>query len=261
MTGHATGLVADFLPALMDPDRPVPQGLQDGQGRPAGRRFNVYRNNVTVSLTEALTQGFPAVVKLLGPEYFTAIARVFVQDNPPQSRLMMHYGAGFAEFLETVPALARLGYVGDVARLELALRRSYHAADAAPLDPAILGAIAPDDLPATRFTLAPAVMLIRSRWPIHAIWAYNMIPGSPAPQVQGQAQDVMITRPGFDPAAHPLTPGGAAFVAALMEGATLGAAHDAGASSDDIADPADFDPSPILGLLITGGAITGLKYE
>lgn len=256
-----TGLVADFLPALMDPARPVPSGLQDGQGRPAGRRFNVYRNNVTVSLTEALAQGFPAVVKLLGDEYFTAIARVFVQDNPPQSRLMMHYGDGFPAFLDSVPAIARLGYVGDVARLELALRRSYHAADAAPLDPAILGAIAPDDLPVTRFTLAPALMLLRSRWPIHAIWAFNMIPGSPAPRTQGQAQDVLITRAGFDPEPHPLPPGGAAFVAALMQGETLGAAHEAGATSDDMADPAAFDPSPILGLLIAGGAITGLTYE
>ena len=249
-----TGLVADFLPALMDPDRPVPQGLQDGAGRPAGRRFNVYRNNVTVSLIEALTQGFPAVVKLVGAEYFAAIARVFVQDNPPQSRLMMHYGAGFPAFLETVPALTQLGYIGDVARLELALRHAYHAADAAPLDPALLGAIAPDDLPATRFTLAPSLMLIRSRWPIHAIWAYNMIPNSPAPQAQ--AQDVLIIRPQFDPEPHSLPRGGADFVAALMQGATLGAAHDAGAATHD-----SFDPSPILGLLIAGGAITGLKYE
>jgi hypothetical protein len=247
-----TGLVDDFLPALMDPDRPVPQGLQDGKGRAAGRRFNVYRNNVTVSLIEALTQGFPAVVKLLGADYFKAIARIFVQDNPPQSRLMMHYGAGFPAFLEGIAALQHLGYLGDVARLELSLRRSYHAADAAPLDPALLGAIAEEDLPGTAFTLAPAVMLIRSRWPIHAIWAFNMIPGSPAPQAG--AQDVLITRPEFDPVAHPLPKGGAAFVAALMEGAPLGTAHDAGLAED-----ADFDPAAILGLLIAGGAITGAQ--
>ena len=254
MTGHITGLVADFLPALLDPDRPVPQGLQDGAGRPAGRRFNVYRNNVTTSLIAALEQGFPAVLSLLGPQNFTGLARAFVQDNPPQSRLMMHYGAGFPDFLDATPALKHLGYLGDVGRLELALRRSYHAADAAPLDPAALGAIAADDLPATRFTLAPAVEVIRSPWPLHAIWAFATIPGSPKPQAQ--AQDVLITRPDFDPIAHPLPPGGADFIAALMQGATLGAAHDAGASAHD-----SFDPAPLLGLLIAGGAITGLKYE
>lgn len=249
-----TGLIDDFLPALMDPDRPVPQGLQDGQGRPAGRRFNVYRNNVTTSLIAALEQGFPAVAKLLGPQNFSGLARAYLQDNPPQSRLMMHYGAGFAEFLEAIPQLSHLGYLGDVARLELALRRSYHAADAAPLDPAALGAIPPEHLPATRFTLAPAVAIIRSPWPLHAIWTYTMIPGSPKPQAT--PQDVLITRPDFDPEAHPLPQGGADFIAALMTGRTLGSAHDAG-----VAVQTDFDPAPILGLLIAGRAVTGLSSE
>lgn len=251
MTGLVTGLIDDFLPALMDPDRPVPQGLQDGQGRPAGRRFNVYRNNVTTSLIAALEQGFPAVLSLLGPQNFTGLARAFVQDNPPESRLMMHYGAGFPEFLEATPALAHLGYLGDVARLELALRRSYHAADAAPLDPATLGAIAAEDLPATRFTLAPAVEVIRSQWPLHAIWAFATIPGSPKPPAQ--AQDVLITRTDFDPEAHPLPPGGSAFITALMQGTPLAAAHEAGLAEDD-----SFDPAPILGLLIAGAALTSL---
>lgn len=245
-----TGLVSDFLPALMDPDLPVPQGLQDGQGRPAGRRFNVYRNNVTASLIAALQEGFPAVLSLLGAQNFSGLARGFVQANPPQSRLMMHYGAGFPAFLEGIAALQHLGYLGDVARLELALRRSYHAADATPLDPAALGAIAADDLPATAFTLAPAVELIRSPWPLHAIWAFATIPGSPKPQAS--AQDVLLTRPDFDPEAHPLPAGGGAFVAALLAGQSLGDAHAAGAACD-----AAFDPAPILGLLIAGGAITG----
>lgn len=249
-----TGLIEDFLPALMDPDRPVPAGLQDGQGRPAGRRFNVYRNNVTTSLIAALEQGFPAVAKLLGPQNFNGLARAFIQANPPASRLMMHYGAGFAEFLETTAALSHLGYLGDVARLELALRRAYHAADAAPLDPATLGVIPPDRLAATTFTLAPAVELIRSHWPLHAIWSYALVPDSPKPAPQ--AQDVLITRPDFDPVAQPLPPGGAAFVTVLIAGASLGTAHDAG-----LAEAAGFDPSTILGLLIAGGALTGLNTE
>lgn len=227
---------------------PVPEGLQDGRGNPASRRFDVYRNNVAASLIAALEVGFPAIAKLLGPQNFTTTARIYVQGHPPASQLMMHYGASFPAFLEAAPPLAHLGYLGDVARLELALRRSYHAADAAPLAPEIIGAIAPEDLAETRLCLAPAAELIRSRWPVHAIWAFNMIPDSPKPQPV--AQDVLVTRPAFDPVAHPLPAGGAAFIAALMAGQTLGAANDAGLAQDDA-----FDPAETLGLLIAGGTI------
>ena len=246
-----TGLVADVLPALRDPALPVPDGLTDGQGRPAGRRFNVYRNNITASLIAALETGFPAIRSLLGPENFTGLARLYQQDNPPDSRLMMHYGAGFPAFLDSHPALAHLAYLGDVARLELALRRAYHAADAAPLDPAALAAIPPEALPELRFTLAPAVILVPSRWPIHAIRAFALTPGSPQPPAT--PQDVLITRPGFDPEAHPLPPGGAAFLKALMAGATLGDAQ-----ADGVAAAPGFDPAPVLALLIAGQAVTGI---
>lgn len=245
-------LTQEFLPALLDPARPVPEGLQDGRGNPAGRRFDVYRNNVTASLVAALEVGFPAIAKLLGPQNFTTAARLYVQGHPPESQLMMHYGTAFPAFLEAAAPLAHLGYLGDVARLELALRRAYHAADAAPLAPETLGAIPPEDLTEARLTLAPAVELLRSRWPVYAIWAFNMIPDSPKPQAV--AQDVLITRPAFDPVAQPLPPGGAAFVAALMTGQTLGAAHDAGLAGDD-----SFDPTETLGLLIAGGAIVAAQ--
>ena len=57
-----------FRSALLDPSLPVPGGLTDAEGRPAGARYNVYRNNVAVSLTEALHTGFPIISKLLGKE-------------------------------------------------------------------------------------------------------------------------------------------------------------------------------------------------
>ena len=246
-----TGLVVEFLPALLDPDLPVPPGLQDGQGRPAGRRFNVYRNNVTASLIAALETGFPAIHSLLGAQNFTALARAFAQANPPQSRLMMHDGAGFPEVLETRPQLAHLGYLGDVARLELALRHAYHAVDAAPLDPAILANLPPEALPETCVTLAPATRLVPSPWPIVAIRDFALTPGRPQPPAV--AQDALVTRPGFDPQAHPLPPGGAAFLQALMQGDTLARAQEAGLTAAP-----GFDPAPVLALLIAGQAITGI---
>jgi len=45
-----------FSQALLAPDLPIPEGLTDGQGAPAGKRFAVYRNNVTLII--AVATGF-----------------------------------------------------------------------------------------------------------------------------------------------------------------------------------------------------------
>ncbi|MEM9499427.1 MAG: DNA-binding domain-containing protein [Pseudomonadota bacterium] len=242
----------DFRAALMDATRPVPPGLTDGAGHPAGRRFAVYRNNVAVSLTDALQEGFPAIRKLIGDENFHNVAGVFLRRHPPDSPLLMFYGQQFATFLAGFPPLAHLPYLADVARLEQAMREVYHAADATAIDPGALGALPPESLAEARFTLAPSVRVLRSDWPVHAIWAYNCVPNSPKPEPR--AQDVLITRPEFDPVPVPIAPGDTAFISALMEGSTLGVAAEAGAASRP-----DFDLSHALGLLLSGGALTSLK--
>ncbi len=241
-----------FHDALLDAARPVPEGLSDGQGRPAGRRFAVYRNNVAASLTEALEESFPAIAKLIGPENFRKVAGVFLRRHPPETPMLAQYGAGFAEFLEGFAPLRHLGYLPDVARLEQARRRAYHAADADPADPAMLQTLPPDQLAETCFGLAPATELVPSRWPIHAIWAFNMVEGAPKPQPGPQT--VLITRPDFDPELAPVAPGTAAFVATLRAGQPLGAAHEAAT----VADP-DFDLSQALALLLGAKAITSIR--
>ena len=77
-----------FRAALMDAEKPTPDGLTDGQGRPAGKRFAIYRNNVAISLTEALTESFPVVQKLIGQENFRNIAGLYIRQNPPRSPMM-----------------------------------------------------------------------------------------------------------------------------------------------------------------------------
>ena len=151
---------ATFYRALLNPDLPVPAGLIDAGGRPAGSRFSVYRNNVTSGLTEVLQMGFPVLQKLLGEAYFKALAVSFLRENPPTSRIMMLYGAAMPGFLENFPPLAHLPYLADVARLEQALRCSYHAADAPPIDAARLSALSPEAFMAARLELAPALQLI-----------------------------------------------------------------------------------------------------
>lgn len=242
-----------FHAALLNPSAEIPAGLIDAKGNAAGRRFSVYRNNVAVSLTEAMHQAFPVITKLLGAQNMDGLAGIFLRQHPPASPLMMHYGAAFPEFLAQMQQLSHLGYLPDVARLELALRRSYHAADSTPV-PAEAFSIEPEKLLASTVTIAPATEVLRSRWPIYSLWRFNTEEG--APQPQAIAEDVLITRPEFDPAPHLLPQGGATWIDALRKGQSIGAAHEAA-----LAEHPDFDLGATLTLLLQGGAITSLTQE
>lgn len=235
-----------FRSAMMDAAQPVPEGLSDARGDGAGKRFDVYRNNVAVSLTEALEQAFPTVRTLVGDEFFKAMAGVYLRKSPPGSPMLMQYGETFPGFLSGFQPVAHLGYLPDVARLEQAMRESYHAKDTAPADPAALQDIPPDRLMAARLALAPATRLVRSPWPIHAIW---MATHQNGPKPSSAAQDVLITRPEFDPQLTLLPAGGAAFTEMLAKH-TFGEAL---AMAQRTAP--DFDLTATLGALISGGAI------
>lgn len=244
---------AMFHRALLDPSQDVPKGLTDSQVRPAGRRFNVYRNNVAVSLTEAMHQAFPVIAKLLGKENMDGLAGIFLRQHPPSSPLMMHYGEAFPEYLAGLDQLSHLGYLPDVARLELALRRSYHAADSTPVA-AEAFAITPEELQTARLGFAPAMEILRSDWPVHGIWRFNMEDGAPKPQPG--AQDVLITRPEFDAAPHLLPPGGVDWIEALQQGQPIGSALETALHVNE-----SFDIGATLTLLLQGGAITTLTTK
>lgn len=239
-----------FTAALLAPDAARPQGLSDGYGRPAGRRFDVYRNNVVASLTEALEIAFPALRKLVGETNFKLLAGAFLRKHPPSSPVLMVYGHEMAAFLADFEPTKTLGYLPDVARLELALRESYHAADAEPIDPNALQDITPDDLMARPLGLAPSLRLVRSPWPIHAIWRFNMDAG---PKPNAVAEDVVVLRAELDPEPVLLPAGGGAFVSALLGGATLGAAYDEAVGAVE-----SFDLSQTLALLIGANAIISI---
>jgi len=233
-----------FRAALLDGTLPRPAGLTDGQRRPAGRRFDVYRNNVAVGLCDALEQAFPVVRKLVGDAFFRAMAGLHVRSHPPKTPLMMFYGTDFPAFLATFPPVSHLPYLADVARLELALRDSYHAVDTVPVDPARLAALSPEALDSARLRLAPALRLIGSDWPVAAIWRANTDPAAPPPAPGPQA--ALVLRPLLDPVVVALPPAQGSAIAALLDGATLGQALD------------ETTAGPVLALLVTHHAITDI---
>lgn len=243
-----------FGKAVLDPAQPAPRGLHDGLGQAAGRRFDVYRNNVVLSLREALRIGFPVVTRLIGAQNMDGVAGLFLRAHPPSTPLMMRYGADFPAFLAGTTQLAHLGYLPDIARLELAIRRSYHARDAEPIAPARLADTPAETLMRATITLAPAVQLVRSDWPIHDIWRYNTDKNAPKPRLG--AQDVLVTRPDFDPLPQLLPPGGGRWIASLMNGQSIASAYDA-----VLADAPDFDLTALLSVLLQGKALVSLNEK
>lgn len=242
---------AGFVTAILDPAAPVPMGLCGPDGEPAGKRFDVYRNNVIVSLTEALETGFPVIRKLVGDAFFKAMAGVFVRQHPPNSPLMMTYGDAFPAFLEVFPPAKTVPYLADMARLELALRQSYHAADERPMDASRFQSLNPDALMAAGLTLARSVRLVQSAYAIHGIWQLNMRPD--APELPANGENVLVTRLVYDPVMDLLDRAQVAFVTALIDGRSFGAAISSASDTTP-----EFDLTQALGLLLSRGALVSL---
>src|SRR5712672_2100086 len=154
--GGRLSFAVAFCPALLDPQSETPAAVSGPNEKAAVRRYNVYRNNVTVSLIDALAAIFPATQRITGVEFFRALARFHVRATPPTSPLLFEYGRDFPAFIETYEYAQSLPWLADVARIERAWLDAYHAADAAPLSPAQLAAVAPERLGDLVFTPHPA---------------------------------------------------------------------------------------------------------
>ena len=247
-----------FADSLLATQPACPPGLTAWNRSDPGRRFAVYRNNVMVSLVDALADTCPVTQSLVGEAFFRPMAAVFARANPPHSPIMAHYGEGFAEFIGAFPAAAGLPYLADVARLEILRVQAYHAADAASVSPAAFAllASAPERLPGARFTLHPSLRQLVSTHAVVSLWAAHQ---SEDVDSAVRAVDValpecaLLVRVGLDVEIHRIATGTAIFIRHLNEGLGLGDA----AGRAMAADPT-FVLADALGLLIGAGAITAI---
>ena len=239
-----------FADALLNADLPIPYGITAHNAAVPARRFAVYRNNMVVSLENALKSRFPVVEKIIGEEFFSAMARVFMKEQPPRSPLLATYGDEFPTFIAAFEPVRELPYLADVARLETARTRAYHAADAAPAgadDFAMLDRQAIGDI---GIEMHPSTEIVRSPYPIVTIWAMNSGEQELAPIENWRGEDALVARPYLEVQVRALPQGGATFLLALAEGRPLSDAAQAA-----LADDPDFDLTGNLAGLIGSGLV------
>lgn len=251
---HEPEFHAGFAAALLDPNRPPPACLVAGQRRPLSRRFAVYRNNVVVSLIDALAARFPVCRRIVGVEFFRDVARLFVRKHPPTSPLLSVYGDAFPEFVAGFPPAASVPYLADVARLEAARTRAYHAADAKPLGPGDFSELDLGRIGELRLVLHPSLELVRSRWAVATIWERNTVDEEPGPTDVARAENVLVARPALEVELRRIPPCTAVFVEALMRGGRLVKAAARAADAD-----AAFNVSDTIAELMVSGLIVGAR--
>ena len=247
---------AHFGAALLDPQAAVPPGLTTWNGSDPGPRFAIYRNNVSVSLVNALADTFPVVQALVGEEFFRAMAMLFVRQGLPQSPVLADYGEGFADFIAQFEPAAALPYLADVARLEMARVRAYHAADAQRLtreDLALASAQLVDGL-ACRLDPHPSLQIVRSPFAVVSLWQAHQIDPVVLEGFDLLApQDALVLRQDLDVVVVRIASASASWIQALTERMDLGSASELALAADP-----EFNLAQNLALLIEWQALTAL---
>jgi Putative DNA-binding domain len=245
-----------FSAAVINPGAEIPPGLLDPSRKPSQKRFSVYRNNVIVGLIEALRAHYPATYRLVGDEFFWAMARDYVLLEPPTSPLLFDFGARFPDFIEQFEPAGTLPYLADVARIERAWTETYHAPDQQALGADALSCISSYQIAELCLMLHPSMRVVRSRFPSVRIWRMNVGDDFPSPvDLESGAEDALVVRPNADVDVRSLRPGVASFVRSLAQGKTLMAATEAALS-----DSSSFEFSSDLAMLIAAGVFVGYRY-
>jgi hypothetical protein len=252
----AFGFAPGFAAGLLDPAQAAPGFVGGANGKAVTKRYAVYRNNVTVSLIEALAAVFPAVQRITGTDFFRAMARTHLRATPPTSPLLFEYGRDFPAFIESYGPAQALPWLADVARIERAWLDAFHAADMPPLAPEALAAIPAERLGGVVLTPHPATRIRRSRHPAVTIFAANRGSG-PAIQVTASGpEDALVTRPGLEVGVRRLPPGGAAFLSSLIAGEPLG-----NAANEGFAEAPGFDLAANIAGMIETGVFHAIRAE
>jgi hypothetical protein len=213
--------------------------------QPFTRRFAVYRNNLFVSLVDALMTRYPAVQASVGTEFFSAMARDYVADHLPDTPLMMCYGDTFPDYLEEFEPLADYRWMADLARIERAVTHVYHAADQQEREPLDLVMSQDPDIHALKFQLIDALRIVTSPYPVVTLWKMNTGQIEPNSVDDMKPESALIFRSDVTVNIMSLTSADAAFISALRERLGIGDAFEIA-----IAHNTDFDLTALLTILI-----------
>jgi hypothetical protein len=125
--------------------------------------LDVYREGYALRLIEVLTNDFPGVVAMMGPQAFDRTARAYIAAEPSRHPSVRWFGRGLADFLAT-PAEA------EMARFEWALGEAFDSVDVVPLAAEAVMAVPPEAWETIAFEPIPSLQRLSFTRDVPPAW-------------------------------------------------------------------------------------------
>lgn len=176
-----------FSQSLLYQTSDISLQLKTKPGFSADQLVQIHRNNFIISVTESLKGTFKYTEQLVGDEFFDAVARQFILQQPPSTNNIIIYGALFSGYLASLPQLNEMPYIAEMARFEWL----YEQCQNLPLqmttfDVQSLQQVDPNDFGLLRFSIVPHCCTFTSQQNIHLL--LKMI-------VNNEVKEVDLTKP------------------------------------------------------------------
>ncbi len=218
--------LADFARTILRGEEPSSRIDKSYQNYSVDIAIEVYRNNYRGNLHDTLAGAYPVIEQLVGKDFFRLLTRQFIGQHLSRSGNLHHYGAEMTDFVAAFEPAQGLPYLPDVAALEWACHCAYFADDAATLDLGKLAQIPPKQYPDMILHVHSACHLVRSRYPITAIWHAHQ-PGASSDfkiDLDSASSNALVSRKNDVASVSELTEADAAWLQGIQAGTPLGEA-------------------------------------
>ncbi|MBW2388874.1 MAG: putative DNA-binding domain-containing protein [Deltaproteobacteria bacterium] len=155
---------------ILDPSARIPL---DWFALPTGAdpavRVGVYVGGYPARITEALKETFPAIANIVGASEFAELAERYLERLHEPPRNLNYIGRDLADHLTGDPLTGSLPFLPDLARLEWAVVRCFHAEAGTPFD---LRQCVPWDAQrweCARIDFQAGTEIVHSDWPVLAL--------------------------------------------------------------------------------------------
>ena len=257
--GGLAAMQAAFAAAMTgEGDDAVAAALARGGGPRPSTRLDIYRNNIASALVRSLEGLYPALVRLMGADFFARLARDYARAHPPEHGRLLEYGFDLPGFVAGYKAAGRYPWFADVGRLEIAWHRAYIAVEAEALRAEELAGVPPSRMADLVLVPHPSCQRLASPYPVSDLWRIALGDEEPEGPVEmeGGAEWLLVIRPGAEVEVRTLGESGFALLDSLAAGGSLGAAFESACAVDP-----GFDLQTHLAGLLAGETFVGFRLE